>query len=268
MAWFDSFNAFLSTIASGGAAGAVVTYLSRDWISTRLKASIGHEYARKLEAYKTELQHTIEREVAIRTAAHASFSEGQKASMERKLDGIDKLWSTVLILRNKLPGALGFMDLLTVDEYRSARENQHFRELTNAYSMDSLTQMTRDNGVAVEGVRPYVGEHVWLLFWCYQAIHLRILFLLLAGREDAAKLEWHKDGGTRQLMAAVFTPTELTHFDQTPSGKITWLQRRLEAKLLNALQKVISGEAFGADSLAQAVKIQEEVINFTRQQKT
>lgn len=59
------------------------------------------------------------------------------------------------------------MDILTGDEYRSARGNQPFRELTNAYSQDSLTELMRDNGVLVEGVRPYVGEYVWMLFWCY-----------------------------------------------------------------------------------------------------
>lgn len=97
MSWLDSLNAFLGTIATGGAAGAIVTYLSPEWLSTRLKGSIEHEYARKLDAYKNELHHTVEREVALRTAAHASFSQGQRASMERKLNGIDKLWSTVLL---------------------------------------------------------------------------------------------------------------------------------------------------------------------------
>lgn len=69
------------------------------------------------------------------------------------------------------------------------------------------------------------------------------------------------------MAAVVFTSGELADFDQTSFAKITWLQRRLEAKLLSAVQDVISGEAFSAESLAQAIKIQKQVANFTLQKK-
>jgi hypothetical protein len=79
------------------------------------------------------------------------------------------------------------------------------------------------------------------------------------GDGSASKIEWHKDSGIRQLMAVVLTPDEIEQFDQARISKVSWLQRQLESKLLLAAQKVISGEGFGADSLAQAMKIQERV---------
>lgn len=50
---------FLS-ILSGGASGAVLVWLLKGWISERLKQSIRHEYAEKLESYKTELNSKVE----------------------------------------------------------------------------------------------------------------------------------------------------------------------------------------------------------------
>lgn len=86
---------------------------------------------------------------------------------------------------------------------------------------------------------------------------LRLLFLLHLGRDDAAKIEWHKDQGIRQLMEAVLTAGECNEFDQMQFGKVSWLQRRLESKILAESRKIISGEEFGAESLEQARLIQQ-----------
>lgn len=51
---------FLSLL-SGGASGAILVWLSKSWISERLKQSIGHEYSRKLEQHKHEYSQELER---------------------------------------------------------------------------------------------------------------------------------------------------------------------------------------------------------------
>lgn len=43
------------SIISGGIGGAILTWLLRNWISERLKQSIQHEYAQRLETHKAEL---------------------------------------------------------------------------------------------------------------------------------------------------------------------------------------------------------------------
>jgi hypothetical protein len=176
--------------------------------------------------------------------------------MERKLQAMDTLWGRVLKLRSNLPPILGFVDILTVDEYRGIKDHRTFRTLSEGWSMDKITQLIdRD----VEQVRPYIGEYIWAVYYSYQAVMLRIVYLLHEGRSDAEKLEWHKDSGTRQLIEAVLPPDECKEFDATRFGKITWLQRRLESKILVATRKLVSGEEFGADALEQAKLIQQRV---------
>src|SRR5208283_2959814 len=48
------------SILSGGAAGACLVWLLRNWISERLKQSIQHEYSQKLETHKAELNARIQ----------------------------------------------------------------------------------------------------------------------------------------------------------------------------------------------------------------
>jgi hypothetical protein len=257
--FFSAVSAFL---ASG-----LLTLALREWISTRIKSSIQNDYDRKLETHKAQLKSEQElailnikmalaREAAFHAAAHASFAEGQKATIERKLSSADRLWSSVVQFKAGLPQALTVIDVMTVDEYSAIKDHPSFQQLAGGLSKDKLEKLTP---AGIEEIRPYVGEYTWALFSCYQALLIRISLLFELARSDPQKIEWHKDGGNRNLLKAVLTPTELEEFDGTVFGKISWLQRRLESKLLAAAQKVICGEAFGTESLEQAWLIQQRI---------
>jgi len=51
---------YLLSILSGGISGVALVWLAKGWISERLKQSVQHEYAEKLESYKTELNSKVE----------------------------------------------------------------------------------------------------------------------------------------------------------------------------------------------------------------
>ena len=251
-----------SVTASGVVAGMLI-WLSREWISTRLKTSIQHEYDQKLEAYKAqlkaeseiallELRTAIEREAALHAAARASFAEGQKAAMERKLNAIERLWDTILTLRNSLPVILSIIDVMTVDQYRKAKDDPRFQALAPEVSEEQIASFLKSEDGSIEKVRPYVGESMWVLFYCYRVIMIRRLFLFHLDRDDAAKIEWHKDQATRELITLALTPDEIKEFNRTLVSKGVWLQRQMESKILATSKRVISGEEFGAESLQQA----------------
>jgi hypothetical protein len=257
----------ISNIITSSAISGLLIWLSREWISARIKASIQHEYDQKLEAHKArlkaenefsllEIRTALEREAALHAAAYASFSEGQKAAMERKLDACDTLWEVIIQFRDNLPAVLTFIDVLTVEEYGEAKNHPTFQTLAGELSQEKIKQLAVYFSGSTEKIRPYVGEYMWALFYSYRAIMLRLLFLLHLGLDDASKIEWHKDSLIRSLMEVVLTTKELQEFDKTPFGKVKWVQERIESKILSASQKIISGERFGAESLEQAKLIQ------------
>lgn len=57
---------FLAAIAAGGVGGTIVIFLVREWLSERLKQSIGAEYARQLELHKKELELRLTDQVRVR----------------------------------------------------------------------------------------------------------------------------------------------------------------------------------------------------------
>ncbi len=224
-------------------------------VQPKTQASIDDQHSEAILGKLGE-KSRLAREAAFHAAAHASFAEGQKASMERKLSAVDRLWSYILQVRASLPPVLTYMDVMTVDEYKGAKDHPNFQKLRADLSPEKLAALLQKS---IEEVRPYVGEYMWSVFISYQAILTRRLLLLHLGRTDAEKIEWHKDSGTRSLIMAVLNAQgELEEFDQTPL-KLSWLQHHLDSKILAAAQKVITGETFGAESLEQAKLIQHRI---------
>lgn len=230
----------LASVGVSGAAVALLIWLSKEWISTRLKSSIQHEYDQKLESLKAqlkaqnevalvELQAAIERHNSLLAAAHSSFAEGQKAAIERKLQAIDTLWRQILQLRLRLPLLLSFDDFMTVDQYKAMKGQPMLIALKQELSDKQNSKLVDPE---TERVRPYIGEYTWAVFNSYHAMMVWVVFLFSSGRADAEKLEWHKDPTTRQLIQTVLSTTELKDFDSKALGKISWLRGCLESKIL------------------------------------
>ncbi|MFQ2037382.1 hypothetical protein [Aeromonas veronii] len=91
---------FLLSTLFGGVGGAALVWLAKGWISERLKQSIQHEYAEKLESYKTELNSKIEgikheNQVSqLRTSLFFDHQRDAFAALITKIAEINREWMT------------------------------------------------------------------------------------------------------------------------------------------------------------------------------
>ncbi|MCE5310875.1 MAG: hypothetical protein LLG20_24805 [Acidobacteriales bacterium] len=153
---------------------------------------------------------------------------------------------------------------MTVEEHQRIKGNAQLSQLAASLNQDSVMKLFRQEGEALENVRLYTGEYLWSLCFCYEAIVLRALLSLMFSHDDSSKLEWYKDAGTLGLISAVLSPEEFQEFNGTAFGKLGWIQRRLEWKILSASQKVISGEQCGVEVLERTKVIQERAAELNR----
>ncbi len=267
-------SSFLMTLLTSAGASVVLSaaavFLARNWISERIQQSIRYEYDQKLAHLNAELRaesdknslllkSSIEREAERLRFVTASVSQTQKVAIERRLTALETLWDGVLATRNNIPAVMSFIDILTVDEYKSMKGHKDFQALVGELSNEKIYAMYKDNVGSRERVRPYVGEYTWALFSTYQSTILRTALLLHMSQEDEKKLNWHLDSGINQLLRSALTEGELREFDETKIGKVGWIQRKFESKILAAMQIVISGEQFGEEALRQAQRMEEKV---------
>lgn len=79
------------SILWGSIGGAILAWLLRGWITERLKQSIQHEYAQKLETHKTELNsrlQTISHENQLRQLRMSLFFDHQREAFAKILTSI------------------------------------------------------------------------------------------------------------------------------------------------------------------------------------
>ena len=154
---------------------------------------------------------------------------------------------------------VGLLNFLSVEEYKHAPNTKGFREVAQGCSLEKIDEYMSNSDYPVERVRPYVGEYLWSMFFAYRQIMGRITYLLYLSLEDANNAEWHKDNSIRQILKAVLNENELVEFESIRLGRISWLEQRLESKILAVSQKIISGEELGAEALKQAELILQRV---------
>ena len=174
----------LSSAAVSVALSGVVVWIAREWIGERLRSSIRHEYDQRLATLNAELRTQGDAQLAALKAeldkqaeklriVSSSFTEVQKASIARKLEAIDTLWSGILSARGMIPPIMSFMDILTEDEYVSANTHPRFQALTGSLDQAAILKLATDSRGSLERARPYVGEYVWALFASFQSVMVR-----------------------------------------------------------------------------------------------
>jgi hypothetical protein len=256
-------SATFSSLVTG-----ILAFLGRDWISQRLKNSIKHEYDSKLATHKAnldaanqvaiaQLKFDIEKEASINLAARLSFAEGQKAAMDRRIEAVNKIWIDILKTKGLMFMQLQLLDVLTEQEL----DNEKLPEILKAPDLTDTFKKEMDN-IKLEGIelqRPYVGEYIFSQAYLYQSVIIRIATLIVLSQINPQKIKWFKDAGTRNLLTAALSETEMKEFDALKFGKINWFKNKMEEKILQSFQKLITGEIFGDEAIKHANKILSEI---------
>lgn len=252
----------LSSVLLSGA----FLFLARNWLSERLRQSIQHEYAQKLEAHKASLRadHEIALERlrtdasqarAIHDMAAESYLETRRASHERRLQAIEAMWQAVRRIRTTAPSIVILQDILLPEEYPKIFTGEVLSGVLDGFSHPESFSSVLDDHEAVEANRPFMGEYASSLFFVYRAIVGRLLVLILFGKQDGKIVHWTKDSGVRQLLEAVCTADEVDSLFENPIGGVARMLDLVETKILEAASSIISGEEASAKGIDHAKKI-------------
>ncbi|KFC66603.1 hypothetical protein FG94_03273 [Massilia sp. LC238] len=234
---------FLSSVLASATVStmalAALAFLLREWIAERLKNSIKHEYDRDMESYKSMLGRV-----------HAATAEGQKAAIERRMKAFDRMWKTMLSVRDSTGSYTFHFDIRTEAEWLDLPSNHNFRNLVGALDDNMMLRLMGDR--TIEEERPYVGEVVWALFFAYRSFNMRLVHLARQSLSTPGSINWSADAATRGLLAATLSAEEIAEFDRLGISKVDFVRRTIEGKVLSAWHRLISGAEFGEEALRHA----------------
>ena len=97
------------------------------------------------------------------------------------------------------------LDILLPEEYQDFVTNPRLRssvpEFEKEYSIFSNPQ--------IEYVRPFLGEHLFTLFFIYRAVNGRICVLLERDVKAGEVKPWFDDAGVHRLLRTILTEDEI-----------------------------------------------------------
>jgi hypothetical protein len=242
---------------------AVLTWVMRTWISTRLKSSIEHEYEVKVaemnsllkvqtDSISTRLKGDIDREADKLKLAAQSFGEVQRAAIAKRLTAIEQTWKAVLDLQASLPPALTYLEILVPSEYVDAKNRGRYGEILRNLDVDAVVMPNHERAVKLEESRPYIGEYLWALFKTYQAVLLRAVYLVDCSKKEPRKILWFEDANIRAYIQSALEPGILSEFDAMQFRKLDWVNGHFNHAILQAMEQIIAGKDFSEAAMKQA----------------
>jgi len=210
----DIFQWFPAITTSGLLAAAL--WLGRNLIATRLKNSVEHEFAVKIEALRGQMRESEERLkaelrekeneiVALRSGALTALASRQVAFDKRRLEAIDQLWSTV----TALGPARGIAAMMCSFKFEvaapRAERDPKLRELFETIGSGFDIKNIDLTGAAK--ARPFLSEMVWAVYSALLAItmHAVMRWQILRGGLGA-------DDFTDKEAIAKLIKTALPHY--------------------------------------------------------
>lgn len=252
---------------------ALVLWLGRNLIATRLTKSVEHEFNARLESLRSEIRkneelfkadlRSKETEIAtLRGGAITAMASRQVALDKRRLEAVDQLWSAVTALGK----GKGILALMTAVKFEAAVElaskNAKAREMFTG--MDSGFDLNKVDLSDSDKARPFVSPMAWALFSAYRSIiaHAALkLTIIKSGIDlDPTKLI-DKDAITKLVKAAL--PHRSEYIDKFSDSGFHYLMEEIEEKLLDELRKMLAGVESDKESIEQAaniLKISDEVM--------
>lgn len=158
---------------------ALVLWLLRNLVITRLTNSVSHEYDKKIEnlktalreseeAFKSELKAKESQIDALRSGALSGVVTKQTALYQRQILAVEQIWGAII----SLAGAKGISKMMAVIKFdvaaTEAANNPRFREMFakmgGAFDMEKL----RTNEASKS--RPFISALAWAYYSAYEAI--------------------------------------------------------------------------------------------------
>jgi len=193
----------------------------------------------------------------LRIAA-TSFTEVQKATISRKIGAVDQLWSVVRRAKAKMPEVIAMTGLTTDEELADLSQSSEIRSMASALLAINPVAVADELFDDADEARPHVGEFTWALFSTYQGLLSRAIYLL-CGDTASSDRRWYRDGTILRLITSVFGQAKFEEFTQLQGHQLSWIQVEFERELFAAFDNLLTGKAFSAAALRQAVEMEHLV---------
>jgi hypothetical protein len=242
---------------------AVILWLGRNLIATRLTKSVEHEFNEKLELLRTQIREREERlkadlrrketEIAaLRSGALAALANRQVSLDKRRLDAVDQLWTSVIALA-PARAIMGMMSVINFETAaRRAEQDPKTRQVFEAMGSGFDIKTIDVSGAAK--ARPFLSPMVWAIYSAVNAVTMHAVMRWNVLRNGFGTQDFMDNEAIAKLLKIVL-PHHSESIDKYGPSMYYHVLEELDARLLSELQNMLSGVEADKASIAQASEI-------------
>lgn len=227
-------------------------WLGRNWILTRLRASVAHEFDAKLEELRSDLRTKEADIVALRSGALSAMVSRQEAVGRRRLEAVDQLWDAVL----KLKGYSFYVSLFASVKFEEmSRLAPTEPKIKTLFEMlPSLPEFPTSQSSMGAVARPFLTPIVWSIYRAIEVVYVISYMKAKALKSGLDTREMFDRNAINQvIMTALPSLAESVH-KLGDAGYPDFLEA-LEVRLLEEVQLMLAGKEDNAQTVAQAAEV-------------
>jgi hypothetical protein len=245
----------------------IVGWFCRQLISTRLKASVAHEFNVKIETVRIETAERVElikTDLRAREAEVSSLRAGALAAMQnnrdslnkRRLEAVDQMWLAVAALQSAKIATKAMQSIKYKEAAAHTARDVRARDVFKLFAIPPDKYKTSwDDAFKAQ---PYVTPMAWALYSAYQSIvsmAVMQLHILSNGLGDHDVLD---DESIIKLVKTAL-PHQAINLDKHGAGFVYYVLDELEGRLLAELRSTLEGSESNKEAVKQASQILAEV---------
>ena len=251
---------------------AVILWLCRNWISTRLTYSIQHEYNSDIEKLRADLKKSEERfklelqakEAQIESIRHGALSGLERRHsllFERRLKAVEELWKAVTELQPaKLTCEL--MGIIKFEEAaKHAAKDPKTRLLFESVDIGKF-DLTKADIKGARLSRPFLSPMAWAYYSAYTSIIVYAKMQIEALKRGVDSKYFDEEPSKKLVKTALPHYNDL--IDKYGTAAYHLFLDELENKILDEIGITLKGDEWSKESIKQAADIveqSEKVIN-------
>lgn len=242
---------------------ALVLWLFRSLVTARLKASVQHEFDRKIEVVRTDLRNSEEQfkadlqskasEMQVLRASVISGLVNRQAELDkRRIVAVERVWSAITSLAQakSVSGIMAHINLNVAGQ--GVTHQQKLRALFG--DIGQLCDINSFKAIDATHERPFISPTAWAFFAAYKAACVAPVILVQGFKNglDATTLIDTKQ--INKLIEAAL-PHQAEYLAQYGLSGYHHLLDELESHLLSELQGALHGAKVDHETLQRAAQI-------------
>jgi hypothetical protein len=239
------------------------------YFSNRIADRLNIKWKESADINISKLQGEIAKNNSTLNSVLALYGSNHHQAQDRRILAIEVLWKNLIEYKNIVPDVTHLLfNYLTEKEIedfwiRETDNSLHHAHKKQLMSLDFDARISNsfDFIKLIELERPFIGERIWFHFDIYKIFLGRITYLMQVGTQDKKFEHWQKDKHLKQLLSDTLSSKEVDYIYSLEVNSLKSTSILLEGKLIQEIDKTLSGEAF-SETVLDRVKKFENVMSW------